>query len=91
MLVTNWVAALKLPFVYIGLAKDFWRDFDDRYLELEKGLPSTFFVIPFKNYSGKRVTARRQHFVPLAMSAKDIARHDLQSESCGLRSRAARD
>ena len=46
-LLTNWAAALKLPFVYLGLAKDFWRDFDDRYLEMEKGLRSTFFVIPF--------------------------------------------
>lgn len=34
-LLTNWAAALKLPFVYVGLAKDFWRSFDDRYLELE--------------------------------------------------------
>ena len=24
----NWVAAIKLPFVYMGIAKDFWRDFD---------------------------------------------------------------
>src|SRR6266446_5012801 len=29
-LLTNWSAALKLPFVYLGLAKDFWRDFDER-------------------------------------------------------------
>jgi len=49
----NWVAAVKLPLVYMGLAKDFWRDFDERYMELEKGLPSTFFVIPRKRYSGK--------------------------------------
>jgi hypothetical protein len=51
-LFTNWVAALKLPFVYMGVARDFWREFGDRYLNLEKGLPSTFFVIPFKNYPG---------------------------------------
>ena len=49
----NWAAAIKLPFVYMDLAKDFWRDFDDRYMELEKGLPSTFFVIPRKGYPGK--------------------------------------
>jgi hypothetical protein len=49
----NWAAVLKLPFVYLGLAKDFWREFDDQYLELEKGLCSTFFVIPFKNHPGK--------------------------------------
>ena len=41
-LVTNWAAALKLPFVHLGLAKDFWREFDDRYLELEKGFPQHF-------------------------------------------------
>jgi peptidoglycan/xylan/chitin deacetylase (PgdA/CDA1 family) len=52
--IRNWIAAFKLPFVHLGLARDFWRDFDDRYLELEKDLPSTFFVIPRKNYSGKR-------------------------------------
>ncbi len=51
----SWAAAFKLPFVHLGLAKDFWRDFDDRYLELEEGLPSTFFVIPRKNYAGKRI------------------------------------
>jgi peptidoglycan/xylan/chitin deacetylase (PgdA/CDA1 family) len=52
----NWAAAVKLPFVHLGVAKDFWRDFDDRYLELERGLPATFFVIPRKNYPGKRAT-----------------------------------
>ena len=51
-LMRNWAAALKLPFVYLHLAEDFWRNFDDRYLELEEGAPSTFFVIPFKGHSG---------------------------------------
>ena len=51
-LIRNWLAALKLPLVYLGIAKDFWRDFDDRYLQLENGIPSTFFLIPFKNHSG---------------------------------------
>ena len=52
-LLTNWSAALKLPFVHLGLANDFWRDFDDRYLALEEGIRSTFFVIPFKGRPGK--------------------------------------
>jgi hypothetical protein len=52
-LITNWLAAFKLPLVYMGFANDFWRGFEERYLELEAGLGSTFFVIPFKNYSGK--------------------------------------
>lgn len=46
-LLTNWAAALKLPFAYLGFAKDFWADFEDRYRELEKECCSTFFVIPF--------------------------------------------
>ncbi|MFZ0640140.1 MAG: hypothetical protein WAN33_11955 [Candidatus Acidiferrales bacterium] len=51
-LLTNWAAALKLPFVHLGLAKDFWVEFD-RYVKLEKGLPSSFFVIPFEDYPGR--------------------------------------
>jgi peptidoglycan/xylan/chitin deacetylase (PgdA/CDA1 family) len=69
----NWVAAVKLPFVYMGLAKDFWSDFDDRYLEIEKGLPSTFFVIPRKNYAGKRVDARAAALRPSCYAAKELA------------------
>ena len=50
-LLMNWAAAAKLPFVYLGLARDFWNDFD-RYLAIDKGKPSTFFVIPFENHAG---------------------------------------
>jgi hypothetical protein len=50
----NWVAAGKLPFVYLGMARDIWSEFD-RYLELERGLGSTYFVIPRKNYAGRQV------------------------------------
>jgi len=52
-LLTNWEAALKLPFVYLGLADDFWRHFAERYLAIEEGVPSTFFVIPFQGRPGK--------------------------------------
>jgi hypothetical protein len=64
---------LKLPFVYLGLAKDFWRDFDDRYLELEKDLPSTFFVIPFKNYAGRMPHGPAPAFRAARYEAQDIA------------------
>lgn len=50
-LLTNWAAAIKLPFTYVGLARDAWSDFD-KYLKLEHGLSSSFFVIPFKNRPG---------------------------------------
>jgi hypothetical protein len=49
---TNWLAALMLPFIYLGMARDFWRGFD-RYVEMEAGLASTYFVIPTRNYPGR--------------------------------------
>jgi hypothetical protein len=48
----NVAAALTLPFVHLGWAEDFWYGFD-RYLEIEKGLASTFFVIPVKGNPGR--------------------------------------
>jgi hypothetical protein len=50
---TNWQAAFSLPLVFSGLIDDFWLEFD-RYMEIEKGLGSTFFFIPFKNCPGTR-------------------------------------
>lgn len=49
---TNWAAVLRLPLVYLGFAKDFWRDFVSCYRDLEQELPSTYFVIPFANRPG---------------------------------------
>jgi len=51
-LCVNWTAALKLPFVYLGMARDVWSGFD-RYIELETGLASTYFAIPTRNYPGR--------------------------------------
>jgi hypothetical protein len=75
----NWMAAIKLPFVHLGVAKDFWRDFDDRYLELEKGLPVTFFVIPRKDYPGKRDAGSAP-----ALRAARYEASDLQGTICRL-------
>jgi hypothetical protein len=53
-LLRNWAAVLKLPFVYLGLSTDFWRQFDD-YRSLEgHGVRSSFFVIPFKHRRGAK-------------------------------------
>jgi hypothetical protein len=49
--VRNWVALLSLPLVFLGLARDFWRPFDD-YASVEDGRHSTFFVVPFKQRPG---------------------------------------
>ena len=61
-LARNFSAVLKLPLVQLGLARDFWREFD-HYAALEAGLPSTFFVIPEAGKAGVnpqgRVAGRR--------------------------------
>jgi peptidoglycan/xylan/chitin deacetylase (PgdA/CDA1 family) len=49
--VINWKAAFSLPLVFAGLAKDFW-DQLDQYVDMERGLGSTFFVIPTKGDAG---------------------------------------
>jgi hypothetical protein len=51
-LLRNWAAAFSLPGVYLGIFKDFFNNIE-RYLKLEKGLASTFFLIPFKNQPGR--------------------------------------
>jgi hypothetical protein len=53
-LLRNWSAVLRLPFVYMGVAKDFWLQFDS-YVEIEKKFKSTFFFVPFKKRRGDHV------------------------------------
>lgn len=82
-LYANWAAALKLPFVYLGLASDFWLEFV-RYTSLEDGAPSSFFVIPFRNSPG----SGRQGPAPAARASRyeaaDISSeiHELMSAGC---------
>ncbi len=54
----NWRAILSLPLVFLGLQEDFWLEFD-RYMEIEKGLGSTFYFIPFRNDPGIGAPSRR--------------------------------
>ena len=56
-LAANWMAAFSIPLVYMGLAKDFWSRFD-RYVEFEKGIGSTFFIVPSKGNPGQQVSGR---------------------------------
>lgn len=69
----NWVAAFKLPFVHLGLAKDYWREFPDRYQELEQGIHSTFFVIPFKDRAGQTSSGPAPGYRAAQYGARDIA------------------
>lgn len=72
-LLRNWTAVLKLPLVYLGLASDFWSSFAERYLELEKGLRSTFFVIPFGNCPGRDSRGEAPKFRAAQYGAADLA------------------
>jgi hypothetical protein len=56
-LLRSWRAAVSLPFVHFGWAKDFWLPFD-WYLKVEENLPSTYFLIPFKRRAGDRVPGK---------------------------------
>jgi hypothetical protein len=71
-LAANWWAALKLPFVQLGLATDFWYSLE-RYVELEQGCRSTFFVIPFKSDPGKTRSGAAPKERAAAYGAVDIA------------------
>jgi hypothetical protein len=48
----NLKAVCSLPFVFLGIYQDPWNQFN-RYLELEKGVRSTYFLIPFKKRAGQ--------------------------------------
>jgi hypothetical protein len=69
---TNWAAVLRLPFIHLGLAKDFWYEFD-RYIKLEKGLHSTFFVIPFEGDPGRNLLGMAPKRRASLYGATDIA------------------
>jgi hypothetical protein len=73
--ITNWKAAFSLPLVFVGIVKDFWNQVD-RYLELERDLASTFFVIPKEGIAGVdsqgRIRAKRAARYALADIADDL-------------------
>jgi hypothetical protein len=56
-LLKRFKAAVSLPLVYAGVLDDFWMPFE-WHLEVEKGLPATYFLIPFKNRPGEKLTMR---------------------------------
>ncbi len=68
----NWKAAFSLPLVFAGIVKDFWNQLD-RYLELEKDLASTFFVIPTKGDAGVDPQGRINPRRAARYAAPDIA------------------
>ncbi len=70
-LLETWRAAASLPFVYLGWARDFWEPFD-WYLRVEKGLPATYYLIPFKRRPGERMNREDGHMRGTAYDVADI-------------------
>ncbi|HET9474873.1 MAG TPA: hypothetical protein VFO82_13330 [Steroidobacteraceae bacterium] len=79
----NLVAVFKLPFVWLGVARDFWMQFD-AYRQIERGLAPTYFFIPFRGRAGQKVNAphaaRRAGPYDLAEVAGLI--RELKAEGC---------
>ena len=78
-----WKAAASLPFVHLGLAKDFWMPFE-WYLEVEKGLSPTYYIIPFKHRAGDKLNVLHAERRASAYDIGDIPEWvtRLQAEGC---------
>ena len=68
----NVAAAFALPFVHLGWVKDFWEGFHD-YLRIERGLGSTFFVIPVKGDPGHTAAGEAPKLRATSYDVEDIA------------------
>lgn len=66
-----WRAAASLPFVYLGSVRDFWIPFE-WYMLVEKDLPATYYLIPFKRRAGDHVRARHAARRATAYDITDI-------------------
>jgi hypothetical protein len=84
-LLKSWEAAASLPLVYLGWVEDFWDPFD-WYLQVEKSLPATYFLIPFKRRPGENVSARHASRRAAAYDIGDLPHWTttLMKEGCEL-------
>lgn len=86
-LFVNFKAVIILPFVHAGLARDFWMQFD-RYMEIEKEIPSTYFFIPFKNRTGSdpqhRTSKRRATKYDITDVKSDVTKLRNHGDEIGL-------
>jgi hypothetical protein len=69
---TNWAAVLKLPLIHLGLAKDCWSEME-RYVDLEGGARSSYFVIPFAGRPGRSRTGTAPSARAARYGAADIS------------------
>lgn len=82
-LVRGWAAALSLPLVQIGWRKDFWLPFE-WYLEVEKNLPATYYLIPFKDRAGDKVLSEHPERRATTYDVSDLPEwiHRLMEAGC---------
>lgn len=81
-LVRNLISVFSLPFVLAGAVKDFWNQFKE-YVKLEKGLTSTFYVIPFKGRTGKNQNAGNVKRRASRYDIDDIGDEIMYLDTCG--------
>lgn len=78
-------SAVSLPFVYLGWARDFWSPFE-WYLRVERNLPATYYLIPFKRTIGDHVSGPHASRRATAYDVSDLPNWTpiLQREGCEL-------
>jgi len=79
----NWLAVASVPLVYAGWLRDFWEPFE-WYLDIERELPATYFLIPFRGRSGEKVTGRHSFRRAAAYAVDDLTEsiHLLRCKGC---------
>lgn len=75
-------AALSLPMVLLGWMKDFWSPFE-WYLEVEEGLATTYFLIPFKGCAGENVPGKNAGRRAAGYDVRDLAEWTRRIEKHG--------
>lgn len=77
----NWRALISFPAVYLGLSRDIWFDID-RYMDLERGLASTFYFIPLKGHAGESRDRTNPHWRAASYDVKEYRAlvNDLKGE-----------
>jgi len=70
-LIENLKAVLSLPLIFSKRYKDPWNQFD-KYLEIEQGLPATFFFIPFKNQPGQGFHEKKRAYRAAKYDVNDV-------------------
>jgi hypothetical protein len=68
----NVAAALALPLVFMGLRRDPWQPLDD-YAAADRGLPSTFFMVPFRDRAGVGPDGRVEAMRAVKYGAGNVA------------------